>query len=718
MRKILVAVMGLFLSIGLLYATENTLRDVKMIPLPDNRLRIDFYFTNPLKQDPASFITQEPPRLILDFINTTSKLPPNLQSKTVDWSALQNYKIVEVNARVRVILDLSGAVMYSGRISEKDKNKYSLILNGRGQEIFSSQKEVFVTNQPVNAKNLITKIAFRGADKQGGRVVVDLTSTSVPIEVTQVGKEVVAVFNNTRVSSEFAKRYDVTDFDTPAQWMNVVQQGKSVQLTLVNTGDYGHFAYQVNKQFIIDVFPLTSEEIRLAKLKKLVFTGKQISLNFQNIPIRSVLQILAEFTGINMVVNEKVQGNITLRLKNIPWDQALDIILKTNSLDKRQTGNVMLIAPSAILFEQQRNELKAQQAVVSLSPLRSDLIQINYAKALDIATLLKDKNNSLLSKRGSLSVDTRTNTIWIQDTGLQIDEIRNLISQLDVPVKQVLIEARIVDVTKDFERDLGVLFGISRPTHLSGTLAGANQLAQGITPPNVTPIAQRLNVNLAAPVSAGVPGSIGIALAKLGDGILLDLELSALESEGKGEIIASPRLITTNQQAAVIESGEEIPYQESTSSGATAIAFKKAVLSLKVTPQITPDNKILMTLQINQDKPSAQLFNGVPAIRTKEIQTNVLVNNGQTIVLGGIYEQDKNNAINRIPFLGSLPIVGALFRNTHTTISNEELLIFITPRIITNSLSITTIEGQGKAYKQGMELDKFGKPVKAYVTPP
>lgn len=279
------------------------------------------------------------------------------------------------------------------------------------------------------------------------------------------------------------------------------------------------------------------------------------------------------------------------------------------------------------------------------------MIQINYAKAADIAVLLKDKNNSLLSKRGTLSVDARTNTIWIQDTGVQIEEIRELVKQLDIPVKQVLIEARIVNVTKDFARDLGIRFGISRPTHLSGTLSGANQLAQNVAPADVVPLSDRLNVDLAAtPVSAS-PASVGLALAKLGDGILLDLELSALESEGRGEVISSPRLITTNQQSAVIESGEEIPYQEATSSGATAVAFKKAVLSLKVTPQITPDNKIMMDLQINQDTPSPQTFNGVPAILTKEIQTNVLVNNGQTIVLGGFINKIKTIRLIEYHFL-------------------------------------------------------------------
>nr|WP_298622879.1 type IV pilus secretin PilQ [uncultured Legionella sp.] len=494
------------------------------------------------------------------------------------------------------------------------------------------------------------------------------------------------------------KRFDVTDYHSPVQVVTLQQDGKNVRMTILSKGDYGHFVYQVNKQFMVDIFPLTAEEVQQAKLKKQVFTGKRISLNFQNINIRAVLQLLADFTGINMVVSDKVQGDITLRLNDTPWDQALDIILTTQGLDKRKNGNVMLIDSKASLDKREEDELKSQQSIEKLEPIRSDLIQINYAKAADIAILIKDKQNSLLSPRGKISVDARTNTLWIQDTGLKIEEVRDLIKQLDVAVKQVQIEARIVEVNKDFSQDLGIKWGVSKPTHLSGTLAGANQLQlpAGLANPAAVPIAQRLNLDLAAAPEAAVPASVGIALAKLGDGILLDLELSALESQGQAELISSPSIITTNQQAAVIESGKEIPYQEATSSGATAVAFKKAVLSLKVIPQITPDGKILMDLQINQDADSGERVLGVPIILTKQIQTNVLVNNGQTIVLGGIYKQDKNRAISRIPFLGELPVVGILFSNKQVRIRNEELLIFITPRIITNSLSITAIQGREK----------------------
>lgn len=445
---------------------------------------------------------------------------------------------------------------------------------------------------------------------------------------------------------------------------------------------------QVNTQFMVNAPPGTHKEMHKTNLKTRVFTGKHLSLNFQNISIRAVLQLLAEFTHINIVVSDKVQGNITLRLNDIPWDEALDIILTTQRLRKYQTANVMLIDTKASIEKMEKQRHKSQQQL--FEPIHSELLQINYSKAADIANLVKDKQNSLLSEKGKISVDTRTNTIWIQDSRVKIAELRELVQQLDMPVKQVLIEVRIVEVSKDFSQDIGIRWGVATPNRLSDIVQNTNQIDQSTLSAQGYPYIQRLNLDLvAAPAVASMtPASIGIALAKLGNNILLDLELSALESEGRAELISSPRIITINQQPAVIDSGQEIPYQESTSSGATAVSFKKAVLSLKVTPQITSDSKILMDLKINQDTTSTQLFNGVPAILTKEIQTNVLVNNNQTIVLGGIYQQDKSQTIIRVPFLGQLPIVGNLFRNKRVSLKNDELLIFITPKIIINSRSI------------------------------
>lgn len=412
-----------------------------------------------------------------------------------------------------------------------------------------------------------------------------------------------------------------------------------------------------------------------------VFHGKPISMDFQDIQVRAALQIIADFTKVNLVVSDSVSGNLTLRLHEVPWEQALDIILTSQGLDKRQIGNILLIENAATLASRENLLFEEHIAAQKLMPLQSDVLQINYANAMDIGNMLKDKSSLLLSDRGTLSMDARTNTIWLQDTSAQIKEIKKYIKQLDVPAKQVIIEARIVNMTKDCADDIGVRWGVSNSSHFSGTLEGANELSHGIASGDI-PISERLNVDLSALPFDANPASLGIALAKLGDHVLLDLELSALQSEGRAEIVASPRLMTTNQMPAVIESGEDIPYQESSLSGATTVAFKKAVLSLKVTPQITPDGQLLMSLFINQNSDSGRRVQGVPIVLTKSIETNVLVNNGQTIVLGGIYKHDKNNTIMRVPFLGTLPVVGHLFSRKQVRKRNEELLIFITPRII------------------------------------
>lgn len=409
-----------------------------------------------------------------------------------------------------------------------------------------------------------------------------------------------------------------------------------------------------------------------------------ISLNFQDIKVRDVLQVLAEFAGCNIITSTAVNGSITLHLTNIPWQQALDIILQTQNLAKKQMGNVLLIAPLAEMAANEKQQLEAAQQLQDLGPLQSELIQINYGKAADIATLLKVQGNSLLSSRGNASVDVRTNTLWVQDTADRVAEICALVQRLDVPVKQVLIEARIVNIDRDYAQELGVRFGVTDSTHLSGTLDGANAAARGVTSGDI-PLAQRLNVDLPATGvgTAGGATSFGLALARLGAGTLLDLELSAMESEGEGQIISSPRLITADQQPAIIQSGEEIPYQQETSSGSTNVTFKNAVLSLSVTPQITPDGRLILSLQVNQDRPSSKLtVLGVPAIDTRSIQTQVLVNNGQTVVLGGIYETLEKKQVQRVPFFSALPVVGKLFINTQTSNQRRELLIFVTPKII------------------------------------
>jgi type IV pilus assembly protein PilQ len=445
-------------------------------------------------------------------------------------------------------------------------------------------------------------------------------------------------------------------------------------------GEYEYLAYQTDNQFTIEVRALTKEEAEAKKKDELGFSGERLSLNFQDIEVRSVLQLIADFTGINIVVSDTVGGSLTLRLKNVPWDQALDIILKTKGLGMRQTGNVMLIAPSEEIAAREKLELEAQKQIEELEPLYSEFVQVNYAKATDIAGLLKSADTTLLSDRGRVAIDERTNTLLVQDTANKLVEIRKLVAKLDIPVRQVLIESRVVIANNDFSRDLGVKFGFSKFTeydddHFVGI--GGTQLS------NPTSLDQGLIVDL--PV-IGSSSTLALAVGKIGSH-LLQLELSAMESEGQGEVISSPRVLTSNQKAAFIESGVEIPYQQATSSGATSVSFKKAVLSLNVTPQITPDDRIIMDLVVNKDS-VGDIFLGVPSIDTNEVSTQVLVDNGETLVLGGIYEQTKAHEVDRTPFFGELPLVDWLFKTTIDVDEKSELLIFVTPKIVKEEFNI------------------------------
>ncbi len=662
----------------------NQLIGVKVLPLPDNRVRLIFQFQSPLTHKPTGFVMKKPAMLVFDFINTAQKLPSDKTSAKVRVGVLNNYSLVASPKRLRAVLSLDKVVPYS---TSMQGNQFNVTLSGNTAYKRFENSKSFYSAKKVHARYRIENVDFRGADKKAAKLIIRSSSANATIDVSQEGQKLVLKLANTRIPSKFLRRLDVADFNTPARMIEAFQQGKNALFVINSKGDYGHFAYQVDKTFYVEVFSLTSAEIKRAKLAKEVYTGERISLNFQNITVRGVLQLIAEFTDKNIVVSDGVKGKITLHLNKVPWDQALNIILKTQGLSKRNLGDVILIALSGEITASEKSELAAIEQSKELAPLLSELMQINYAKASEISSLIV---KNMLSGRGSLSVDARTNSIWLQDTGAKLSEIKALIKKLDVPVRQVLIEARIVIINRDFEQDLGIRFGVTKADSLSGTLAGANEINSGTAPSGTTTSpsgvpTNRLNLDLAAAPTTGTAASIGLALAKLGNGVLLDLELSALEVEGKGEVISSPRLITANQQEATIEAGEEIPYQEQSSSGATTTAFKKAVLKLQVTPQITPDDNIILDLKVNQDTRAPGLVNGVPSILTKQIQTNVLVSNGQTVVLGGIYKQTKSEFVNRIPFLGEMPFIGPLFRNKKQAIKKEELLIFITPKVIKHS---------------------------------
>ena len=534
-------------------------------------------------------------------------------------------------------------------------------------------------------KSTLKDIDFtRGAN---GLAVTTLTMNNRDVEpqVIEANGKLVLTLPATELAEDQLIELDVTAFGTQVTTIETFQEKDSSRIEFNYTGNVITNTEQDGKTLTVTVSPMSQEQ--MAKLEKSQYEGEPISLDFQDVPVRQVLQIIAKVNGFNLVTTDTVTGNVSISLTGVPWDQALDMILKIKGLDKRQEGNILLIAPSEELSQRETQKLQSDQQVAQLAPLASASITVNYAKAAELSQILKAEEGAggILTDRGTVTVDSRTNTILVRDTQASIDEARRVIESLDIPVKQVLIESRMVTVRDNVDEQLGVRWGFSDrqdDNGVSGSLSGAETIAGG----NVPALGDRLNVNL--PV-ASAAGSIGFQIASLADGTILDLELSALESENKGEIIASPRITVANQQEAYIEQGTEIPYSQATSSGATSVEFKKAVLSLKVTPHITPDNRIILDLIVTQDTrgETVQTATGdAVAIDTQEIKTQVLVENGETIVLGGIFQQVNSNDVSKVPLFGDLPVVGALFRNTSTVYQKRELLIFVTPKIVTEAL--------------------------------
>ena len=534
-------------------------------------------------------------------------------------------------------------------------------------------------------KSTLKDIDFtRGAN---GVAVTTLTMNNKDVQpqVIEANGKLVLTLPATELAENQLIELDVTAFGTQVTTIETFQEKDASRIEFNYTGNVMTNTDQDGKTLTVTISPMSKEQI--AKLEKSQYQGEPISLDFQDVPVRQVLQIIAKVNGFNLVTTDTVTGNVSISLTGVPWDQALDMILKIKGLDKRQEGNILLIAPSEELSQRETQKLQSDQQVAQLAPLASASITVNYAKAAELSQILKAEEGSggILTDRGTVTVDNRTNTILVRDTQASIDEARRVIESLDIPVKQVLIESRMVTVRDNVDEQLGVRWGFSDrqdDNGVSGSLSGAETIASG----NVPALSDRLNVNL--PV-ASAAGSIGFQIASLADGTILDLELSALESENKGEIIASPRITVANQQEAYIEQGTEIPYSQATSSGATSVEFKKAVLSLKVTPHITPDNRIILDLIVTQDTrgETVQTATGdAVAIDTQEIKTQVLVENGETIVLGGIFQQVNSNDVSKVPLFGDLPVVGALFRNSSTVYQKRELLIFVTPKIVTEAL--------------------------------
>lgn len=659
---------------GLAAAATNALQNIDIASLPGDRVQVTMTMAQPASK-PASFTIDNPARIALDFPDTANKL--ERRSRTIGVGVARSITAVESQGRTRVILNLAQLVPYDTRIN--------------GDKVVLTLDSGAVSAGPATAagdtEHRVADVDFRRGDNGQGRVIITLSDASAPVDMHQEGGNIVVDFINTALPEKFERRLDVTDFATPVKTVETFARNGTTRMVITPTGDYDHLAYQSENIYTVEVKPVTKEEKEQARKDKLGYTGERLSLNFQNIEVRAVLQLLADFTGLNIVVSDSVSGNLTLRLKNVPWDQAMDIILKTKGLAMRRTGNVILVAPSEELAAREKLELEAKKQIKELEPLRTEWFQINYAKASELADLIKSQNNSLLSTRGSITLDSRTNTLMIQDTPSQLDDIRRLITRLDIPVRQVLIESRIVIASNDFSKDLGVRFGVEKTTTFDDNkqvwVGGAG--ASGSTPD--TSLGD-LIVNL--PVEAAGASSFGLAVGRIGNHIL-QLELSAMQAEGRGEIVSSPRVITANQKQATIEQGVEIPYQEATSSGATSVSFKKAVLQLQVTPQITPDDRVIMDLTVKKDNPDfTNAVLGVPPVNTREVSTQVLVDNGETVVLGGVYEHTKEYRSTRTPFFGDLPVVGVLFRDKSTTDDKTELLIFVTPKIVKDELATAT----------------------------
>jgi len=696
-----VLLLGMALPQG---AGANELKDISFSALPGNRVEIVLSLTEPVV-NPASFSTDNPARIAIDLPDTTSSLAS--KTKLISVGTARSVVAIEGKGRTRVVVNLLDAVPYA--IISRGNQLVLSISGSAGAGTASEASSVTAATEVKGEQgrtvssdgpsNQVTGVDFKRGPDGEGRVEVKVSDPSVVVDMRQQGDKVVLDFLHSSLPDALARVLDVTDFATPVSEVTTRPEGDKVRMVIAAHGDYEHLAYQANNTYTVEFRALTKQEKAARRRADKVYEGERLSLNFQDIEVRAVLQLLADFTGLNMVVSDTVTGRITLRLRNVPWDQAMDIILKTKGLSMRRTDNVILVAPTEEIAAREKLELESQQQIAELAPLRSELIQVNYAKAADLATLLKSQENKLLSERGNVTIDERTNTLLVQDTAAKLDEIRNLVSKLDIPVRQVLIESRIVIANDDFAKDLGVKLGIDAIGSVdgNGVLVGGGRPGDLAVDPSFAPTTveipagsgnQGLLVNLPQTLSASRGGAINFLVGKLGSH-LLRLELSAMQQEGRGEIVSSPRVITADQNKATIKQGVEIPYQEATSSGATSVSFKEAVLQLEVTPHITPDDRVIMDLKVSKDNPDfSRSVLGVPPVDTRSLETSVLVDNGETVVLGGVFERDKSKSVERVPFFGELPAVGVLFRNTSEQDKNNELLIFVTPKILKDTLTL------------------------------
>jgi type IV pilus assembly protein PilQ len=682
----------------------NKLEAVDVQTLPGQELQLTFRMSGPATA-PLSFTIDNPARISFDLQKTQLALP----SRRIDVreAGLDSILAAEAGGRTRLVLNLERLMPYQTRVSGND-----IIVNlGASQAVVpvAQAAEASGPTRPITtaaATRSIRSVDFRRGGEGMGRLSVSLTDPRTPINLRQQGNQVFIDFAGTDIAERLLRRFDAMDFATPVSTFDVLRAGTGTRIIISATGDFEQLAYQSDDQYVIEIQPARKSVAEVEQTRG--YTGDRLTLNFQDIETRAVLQLLADASGQNIVVSDSVSGSVTLRLQNVPWDQALDIVLRSKGLDKRRQDNVIIVGPADELATREKAELASRKDIQDLAPLRSEYLQVNYAKAADLAELIKSQGGSLLSGRGNVAVDERTNTLLLQDTSEKLTDIRRLVATLDIPVRQVLIEARIVIVNDDFNRELGVRAGFTgvRPNGDDGIFVSSGSLestevplgsaldnlrgGNGPFPVDVaggSSASQRYNINLPVGSPAG-----RLAFMLLGSDYIVDLELSAAQAEGRGEIISSPRVITANQKEASIEQGVEIPYQESASSGATTIQFKKAVLALKVTPQITPDGRIILDLNVKKDSVGQVVVSSggvnVPSIDTREITTQVLVNDGQTVVLGGILETERRESEKKVPYLGDIPGLGILFKTKSKTNNKDELLIFVTPKILREGVNV------------------------------
>jgi type IV pilus assembly protein PilQ len=659
-------------------APQNAIEAISAVTQQDGSITLKITMKEAMANPPAGFAINNPPRIALDFPDTANGWGKNAQD--FNEGQLRSVNLVQSGNRTRLVLNLTKVLGYNAQVDGT-----SVVVTLQSSVIASAEERSthFATAKADGQqKHGIRDVDFKRGKNGEGRIIIDLSDSNAGIDLRQQGTAIVVDFLKTDIPRNLERRLDVTDFATPVQKIDAYAQGENARIVVEPTGSWEHAAYQTDNRFILEIKPVTADANKGLLGGKPGYTGEKLSLNFQNVEVRAVLQVIADFTGLNVITSDTVGGNLTLRLKDVPWDQALDVILQSKGLAMRKNGNVIWIAPRDELATKEKLDLESQMQISDLEPTHTESFQLNYQKADTVKGMLSDPKQTLLSKRGSIVVDARTNTLFIQDTPSRLAEIREFIKKIDISVRQVMIEARIVEANDKFSRNLGAKLGYTDTSTTPGfaPFGGANDprvsIGGGTAGSNVSLPATGLN-NLPA-------GVFSLMLFNSASTRILNLELTALESDNKGKIISSPRVVTADQVEAVIEQGTEIPYQQATSSGATSVTFKKATLSLKVKPQITPEDNVIMDLEVHKDAPTGT----TGAVDTKQIKTQVLVENGGTVVIGGVYTQDQDNTETKVPLLGDIPVLGYLFKNTAKRDNKTELLIFVTPKILKDVLSV------------------------------